>query len=41
MKEEKFCKEVHQVRDIITNAVKRCGCRVDFREQKVAFILEV
>ena len=30
-----------QVRDIITNAVKRCGGRVDFREQKVAFILEV
>ena len=33
-------KEVHQVREIITNAVKRCGGRVDFREQKVAFILE-
>ena len=34
-------REVSQVRDIITNAVKRCGGRVEFREQKVAFILEV
>ena len=34
-------KEVHQVREIITNAVKRCGGRVDFREQKVSFKLEV
>ena len=34
-------REVSQVRDIITNAVKRCGCRVDFCEQKVSFKLEV
>ena len=33
--------EVSQVRDIITNAVKRCGGRVDFREQKIQFKLEV
>ena len=34
-------KEVHQVMDIITNAVKRCGGRVDFREQKVSFKLKI
>ena len=34
-------KEVRQVREIITNAVKRCGGSVDFREQKVSFKLEV
>ena len=34
-------REVSQVREIITNAVKRCGGRVDFREQKVSFKLEV
>ena len=34
-------KEVRQVMEIITNAVKRCGGRVDFREQKVSFKLEV
>lgn len=34
-------KEVNQVRDIITNAVKRRGGRVDFRCQKVSFELEV
>ena len=33
--------EVSQVRDIITNAVKRCGGRVDFREQRIQFKLEV
>ena len=33
--------EVSQVREIITNAVKRCGGRVDFSEQKVAFKLEI
>lgn len=33
--------EVGQVREIITNAVKRCGGSVDFREQKVSFELEV
>ena len=33
--------EVSDVRDIITNAVKRCGGRVDFREQNVSFKLEV
>ena len=33
--------EVSQVRDIITNAVKRCGGNVDFREQKVTFKLEI
>ena len=33
--------EVHRVREIITNAVKCCGGRVDFREQKVSFELEV
>lgn len=34
-------REVSQVREIITNAVKRCGGRVDFREQKVSFKLKV
>ena len=34
-------KEVRQVREIITNAVKCCGCRVDFSEQKIQFKLEV
>ena len=34
-------KEVGQVREIITNAVKRCGGSVDFSEQKVSFELEV
>ena len=34
-------REVSQVREIITNAVKRCGGRVDFREQKVSFELGV
>ena len=34
-------KEVRQVREIITNAVKRCGGSVDFREQKIQFKLEV
>ena len=34
-------REVSQVREIITNAVKRCGGSVDFREQKVSFKLEV
>ena len=34
-------KEVHQVREIITNAVKSCGGRVDFREQKIQFELEI
>ena len=34
-------KEVHQVREIITNAVKRCGGSVDFREQRVQFKLKV
>ena len=34
-------KEVRQVREIITNAVKRCGGRVDFREQRIQFKLEV
>ena len=34
-------KEVYQVMEIITNAVKRCGGCVDFREQKVTFKLEV
>ena len=34
-------KEVHQVSEIIANAVKRCGGRVDFRCQKVSFELEV
>ena len=34
-------KEVNQVREIITNAVKRCGGRVDFREQEVSFKPEV
>ena len=34
-------KEVGQVREIITNAVKRCGGCVDFCEQKVSFELEV
>ena len=33
--------EVRQVREIVTNAVKRCGGRVDFREQRVSFKLEV
>ena len=34
-------REVGQVREIITNAVKRCGGRVDFREQKIQFKLEI
>ena len=34
-------REVSQVREIITNAVKRCGGRVEFREQEVSFELEV
>ena len=34
-------KEVRQVREIIANAVKCCGGRVDFREQKIQFKLEV
>ena len=34
-------REVSQVREIITNAVKRCGGSVDFCEQKVPFKLEV
>ena len=34
-------KEVHQVREIITNAVKRCGGRVDFHEQRIQFKPEV
>ena len=34
-------KEVHQVKEIITNAVKRCGGRVDFSEQKVLFKLKI
>ena len=34
-------KEVRQVEEIITNAVKRCGGRVDFREQRVSFELGV
>ena len=34
-------KEVHHVREIITNAVKRCGGCVGFREQKIQFKLEV
>ena len=34
-------REVSQVREIITNAVKRCGGSVDFREQKIQFKLEV
>ena len=34
-------KEVHQVREIITNAVKRCGGSVDFREQRIQFKLKV
>ena len=34
-------REVSQVKEIITNAVKLCGGRVDFREQKVSFELEV
>ena len=33
--------EVSQVREIVTNAVKRCGGRVDFREQRIQFKLEV
>ena len=33
--------EVGQVREIITNAVKRCGGSVDFREQRIQFKLEV
>ena len=33
--------EVSQVRDIITNAVKRCVGNVDFRGQKVTFKLEI
>ena len=34
-------REVSQVREIITNAVKRCGVSVDFSEQKVLFKLKV
>lgn len=34
-------REVSQVREIVTNAVKRCGGRVDFREQKIQFKLEI
>lgn len=34
-------REVSHVREIITNAVKRCGGRVEFREQEVSFKLEV
>ena len=34
-------KEVHQVMKIITNAVKCCGGRVKFYEQKVSFKLKV
>ena len=34
-------REVSQVKEIITNAVKFCGGRVDFREQKMTFKLEV
>ena len=34
-------KEVSQVREIITNAVKRCGGSIDFREQRIQFKLEV
>ena len=34
-------KEVNQVIEIITNAVKRCGGRVDFNKQKVSFKLKV
>ena len=34
-------KEVRQVREIITNAVKLCGGRVDFSEQRIQFKLEV
>ena len=34
-------KEVHQVKEIITNAVKQCGGRVDFREQRIQFKLKV
>lgn len=34
-------KEVRQVREIIMNAVKRCGGRVDFHEQRIRFKLKV
>ena len=34
-------REVSQVKEIITNAVKCCGGRVDFREQRIQFKLEV
>ena len=34
-------KEVSQVGEIMTNAVKRCGGSVDFREQRIQFKLEV
>ena len=34
-------REVGQVREIITNAVKRCGGRVEFRAQRIQFKLEV
>ena len=33
--------EVDRVKVFISNAVKSCGGRVDFREQKVSFKLEV
>ena len=33
--------EVSQVMEIITNAVKCCGGRVDFSDQKIQFKLEV
>ena len=33
--------EVDRVKVFITNAVKRCGGHVDFREQRVSFKLEV
>ena len=34
-------REVSHVREIIMNAVKRCGGHVDFREQRIQFKLEV
>ena len=33
--------EVDRVKAFITNAVKHCGGRVDFREQRIQFKLEV
>ena len=33
--------EVDRVKTFITNAVKSCGGRVDFREQEVQFKLEI